>query len=1254
MAEHTGTATASGGGVAITGVVDTVNVGLFAPVRSRYLEQVRLIAPPRLLGRDAELAELTGFCTVPDPAPAYLWWRGPAWAGKSALMAWFVLHPPAGVKVVSFFTTARFAAHNDRNAFIDLVLEQLAELLKQPMPTLLTDANRAGHLLGMLADAAAACKSRDERLVLLVDGLDEDRGVTIGGDTYSIAGLLPEAPPLGLRIVVAGRPNPPIPSDVSDRHPLRDREFARSLDVSPYADAVREDAQQELRRLHRDEPVGRDLLGLLVAAGGGLSAADLAALTGASPAAVDARFTAVSGRTFEIRRARWHPDTQVYVLGHEELHRQAAELLGAAALDGYRQRLHDWAARYRSAGWPDHTPEYLLNGYFALLSSMNDVPRMVACVLDTARLDQMLVTTGSDSTVRTEINIILEHLLGQAEPDLATMALLAFLRDHLDDRNATIADELCALWAVLGEPDRAEMLAATANMSVGQPFAGWHQAVTIAIEVAEAGDHDRALALAEIIREPMPRSRVQRAAATALARAGDWGRARTLTGDIGDPYQRTQALRSMARVALDTGDLRRARAWAKAAAAAATQVTDPGWQGQARCDVAATLARCGEIDRAMVLARSIGDLGQQLGILGSIIEAVADSGDPERAAEMANSITDPAGSARGLADAARGARRAGLPHRYGLLMDQSLRRVRLVADAETRSSTTRHVVTVIAEAGDYTRAESLARTIEMPMWRNIALCDIAEIAADAGQYDRAVTLARATDNADNVLRDISCVMARRGEAIQAEELIRSLSTDRQAPALRDLSQAFAAGGAFDKALILAAFIGERDLRNEAVRDIATQMALHGEQGLLMTLVDEVGTIRSSDPDWVRTLVRIAVAVALAGDHNRAAALAQRARTAMRQGTSRQCYEVALEKVSQVARWEQSHPPLNTSTARLDAMIRPIAMPPNEWRRSLAQLALGPDRPASGDAARSRDEMIDNLICAIVDRDRELRMPIRISWGDKTLRLLATTAALAGDHHRAETLVELIADRAEHDQANRAIAIAAARAGHHDHADTVADSIANPHWRARTLADLALSALVLGDPVRAAATVEAIDDAQIRNHAMADLSIADALLGDHQAATTTVNAITDPDVRTDALADLAVATAVRGDYPHATSIAQAIVVESVQHQALKNLALAMAVAGECDRAEQLLRSSPDPLAHVSTQAEIAQWAPAATARRLLAEVFYHGRATTALTTMARVQPEAMAALSAKLRDLAAPGGGRANTGDPGREQRKGPR
>lgn len=62
----TGPATAAHGGIAVSGIavsgIADISVQAGPVVRSAYLEQVRRIAPERLLDRDEELAELASFC----------------------------------------------------------------------------------------------------------------------------------------------------------------------------------------------------------------------------------------------------------------------------------------------------------------------------------------------------------------------------------------------------------------------------------------------------------------------------------------------------------------------------------------------------------------------------------------------------------------------------------------------------------------------------------------------------------------------------------------------------------------------------------------------------------------------------------------------------------------------------------------------------------------------------------------------------------------------------------------------------------------------------------------------------------------------------------------------------------------------------------------------------------------------------------------------------------------------------------------
>jgi hypothetical protein len=403
----------------------------------KYLSQVRQIVPVALVGREAVLAELAAFCTEPDRGP-YGWWQAPAWAGKSALMSWFVLHPPEGVQIVSFFITARWASQHDRVAFTDVLFGQLADLTGRGEPAGLTSATRDSHLLHWLEEAARACQRYRRRLVLAVDGLDEDRGVTTGPGAHSIAALLPAQPVAGMRVIVAGRPNPPVPPDVPNHHPLRDPGIVRALDRSRYATDAEAGLKDELDRLLHGTRIETDLLGVLTSAVGGLTVGDLAELTGAQEWQVEEQLRSVSGRTFNTRLAYWAyrgsevvEEHTVYVLAHEDLQVMATERLGEERLAEYRDRLHDWADRYRKHGWPASTPEYLLRGYFRMLQANNDIDRIVECATDPARHERIRHASGDDATALSEVSVAEELVRGRNPLDPRAIALLSRRRDYL-------------------------------------------------------------------------------------------------------------------------------------------------------------------------------------------------------------------------------------------------------------------------------------------------------------------------------------------------------------------------------------------------------------------------------------------------------------------------------------------------------------------------------------------------------------------------------------------------------------------------------------------------------------------------------------------------------------------------------------------------------------------------------------------------------------------------------------------------------
>ena len=700
---NSGDATASGG-YANTGVhIGDVNLITGVPVRTRYRLQVERIAPPLLVARDTELAELADFCTAADTAGAYRWWRADAWWGKSALMSWFVLHPPPAVRIVSFFITARLASQNDRSALIDNVMEQLLTLMGQTLPPFLTESTREAHLLGLLRDASQACHERNESLVLLVDGLDEDRSVDAGPDAHSIAGLLPKAPPAGMRVIVAGRPNPPIPDDVDPHHPLRDPSCIRPLTWSPEAKARREEMRNDLKRLLHGSQTEQDLLGLVAAAGGGLSVEDVAELTASLPWQVREQLQTVTGRSFAMRGSHYQPGAgrDVYLLGHEELQVSALEMLGPARIQAYQEQLHAWAQIYRAREWPAETPEYLLRGYTNMLAAAGDLPRLVTCATDPGRQERLLLLSGGDSAALDEIVHALDLCAAEPVPDLATMTRLAQHRDRLRERNSNVPPDLPAMWVLLEKPDRAEAIA----RSITSPERQASALVSVAEAVARAGDHPRAEALLHD--------------------------AETIARSITSPERQASALMSVAKV----GYHPRAEALLHDAETIARSITSPDQQTWVLVSVAKAVAQAGDHQRAEAIARSITSPERQASALMSVSVAVAKAGDHQRAEAIARSITSPDRQASALVSVAEAVARAGDHPRAEALLHDAETIARSITDPEQQASALMSVSVAVAQAGDHPRAEAIARSITDPNRQARALQSLID-QVDADQRPR--------------------------------------------------------------------------------------------------------------------------------------------------------------------------------------------------------------------------------------------------------------------------------------------------------------------------------------------------------------------------------------------------------------------------------------------------------------------------------------------------------------------------------------
>ncbi|WP_433268290.1 hypothetical protein ACQPZF_03865 [Actinosynnema sp. CS-041913] len=862
----------------------SVNLVASTPVLTRYLHQVRKIAPADLVGRAAELDELAAFCAT---GTGYRWWRAPAWSGKSALVSWFALNPPPGVRVVSFFVTARLAGQNTRTAFVENVLEQLVALLGQAMPPLLTEATREGHLHGLLEEAAATCAERGEHLVLLVDGLDEDRGVTTSPDAHSIAALLPVPPP-GLKVIVTGRPDPPIPDDVPDGHPLRDPAIIRPLAPSPQAQAKRVDMERDLKGLLHGTPTEQDLLGLLTAAGGGLTATDLADLTGESPWSIDDHLKTVTGRSFTRRDSHYRPRAapDVYLLGHEELHVTAVAMLGPR-LSGYRDRLHEWARTYRARDWPADTPEYLLRGYHAMLAATGDVPRMVAHSTDPVRHNRMLDQSGGDLAALEEIATTQRALLADHHPDLVSLARLAIHRDHLMSRNARLPHWLPALWASLGNISRAEALAG----SIPRGRTRDHALRSVVAEVVRLGDLDRARAMLRVAEEAVPGLWARKSVVRSWILLGELDHAAVLAESIADRQASGEALRHVVEALAVRRELTAARE-------TASRIADPRQLALAQLSVVRAALTQDDLHPVAAVARRIKDPVAQGWALDSIVAELIRRGHPDRAEKTAGWIVE---SRRRARSQARVARALGVPSRKGGSLTRAVMNASTTSAHEVSGDVlrwTEHLdrtramlwaVDAAVAVGDLEQAETVAALIEDVRHHARALGTLVGAAHAVGDFAR---ITRCLDQAEQSV-DFTSDRVRQSQALpwlvraaraadrpaRVERLFAAAEASaRSIEDLEDQGEAFGwivraavAVGDRRRAEALARAVVSPERRGEAMLPVLRTAAAAGDldaaEALAGSLVDQVGQSLA----W-SAVARAAVA---RGDRQRAEAAVRR-------------------------------------------------------------------------------------------------------------------------------------------------------------------------------------------------------------------------------------------------------------------------------------------------------------------------------------------------------------------------------------------
>ncbi|MCX3285648.1 hypothetical protein OR263_02720 [Streptomyces sp. NEAU-H22] len=816
-------------------------------------------------------------------------------------MAAFVLNPPPDVTVVSFFITARLAGQNTRTAFCEVVQRQLYAFLDEEEPPV-TEHTRDELLLHALERVASNCATLGKRLVLLVDGLDEDRSVDMPQGGHSIAALLPSQPPHGMRIIVAGRPHPPIPRDVPPEHPLRTHTINRRLARSPYAAAIRVEAENALDELLEKGGLAYELLGLVATAGGGLSAADLAELTQTRELRVRRTLNGIDGRIFLTSPSILTSREEVYLLGHEEIQSAALEILDASETAEYRNRICFWADRYQEQAWPAETPEYLLRGYVQMLRSIGDLSRLSTLAYNSDRHERLWRATGSDIDALTEVATALDLHQARAQEgqsDVITALLLAMARDALRDHINNVPEELVNAWAILGDTDRAINLA----LSYSEHTRQIRTLVAAGKSLLDVGEASSALIFANLSVEvaqstsdPEARALALAGAAAVFAKMGQpekeqehSARCFSIAREFSSTPLRVQAISQL--VQLIGNDNEECLGALAGATEAAQLVTNSATQAAMLIQISQAMARIGRENEAVDMAidareisHSVLDSDVKVSLFCQISEVLSllKSHDFAReavkyASRASADIYSPEKRSKALVEIATALAASGQSQRALDLTGQ-------ITKEENRSRALTYIAGHLARTGNHRQAEELILAMRAPGWRSQGLAELAVAVARAGDVSRAITLARSVNEPSwraQALAEVALTAAHAGQRSSAERMAAEaaetardvIEPSKLYRAITDIAEAVLGVDAdvyaiplIDQAAKLARQIPESDLQARCLARTASLLAQTGEYEGAVALAAEAAEIASvSTKDRPRAFHAVAVALAKAGE-----------------------------------------------------------------------------------------------------------------------------------------------------------------------------------------------------------------------------------------------------------------------------------------------------------------------------------------------------------------------------------------------------
>ncbi|MEV8374743.1 trypsin-like peptidase domain-containing protein [Kribbella sp. NPDC056861] len=1235
-------------------------------IAANYQRVARRLSPAILSGRIEEVAEFNEFASGPD---RWRWYTANAFAGKTALLAWWTANNQLhDVVAVSCFLR-RSAGLNTARDVIGTLLTQLGAIAGLPegelrQPQLQSaDASALSRLDELLEAAARRC----HRLVVLIDGLDEYEPV----GQIPVAEWLPGSQTLPLppnaALLVTSRAG--APTGIPDDHPLR--EHRTSLSSSLTAGRLQRRAEDEINHALQDPSrLDARIVGFLAAADGPLTHDDLTSLIRARNPGVYASDVQL---VWKRRLARTLTPTargDGYEFSHDAL-REHARTTFAGDLPVYRQDLHDWAHDHATRGWPADTPPYLLTGYAGMLAAERDPARLVAVAIDPARQTRLRTATGGDAIALADLRAAAQLLTSDPrypdkpaalpgicvneEVDLVALAKVVWYQERLRDRNTATPVRLPAVWAELGHHTRAENLAgaitsgpdrveALAMVAVAQTRAGL-------VREARANLLLAGQATAPLIGRSQ-NLRAWVALVTAQVEAGQIDDARRIATLLADD-DRSEILAALAEALARMGEIRQAVEVGREVHRLAYGSDRIFWsQMHDLARIATALAQTGRPAEGEWFADRIGFAEIRAKALATVATAFAEAGRFADAERIAATIDDPACRVLTQVRAATLLARTGLTSRARTITDEAERvagllgsrdRERaLTALIETRAAVDQRAAVAalcdqvedgiarlsnphakaemlypladeLAKVGEISEAARVAAAITVPLWRARAFLSVCRALSEQGQVERAKVMAG----------DV----ARLGSEVAHEAAL----WDRDA--LIEIVTTLTKAGHHAESEQVLADVTPPEFSAEVRTERAMALIEAGEHQQATALAERIAqsAAAATNTYWrTRNMIRLADSLAMAGEVTQARCLAEHIERAV--GTISDpdelsvlncAFAILFARIGRYRDAERVADGISEPTERLEALIELAvslgrggeAKRFGRVKRRIEQLG------SSVEDSRLSATAVLGFATLAAEKGQYAQAEQTVTeiddpvWRSTVVAGLAPVLLAAGESVRAATMMKAVAPAISvdggtylRDQARVAVVKMLAKAGQYADAEQVAGTVESDELRAGSWVSIAASLIEVGDRELAMELLEKTDRARL-----------------------------EPDLYAESLADLAAALVRSDRRADAEAIPSMLRTPAGHCQVLAAMVVAYSELGEPAEADRLAEQVERSLADIDDVDDrtdqmvalvpmLARTSAQPTARRLVAAIWTVKDWDVPLETLVCLDPAPLLALA----------------------------